>query len=111
MIKELKPTNSRKSFYGKAIVEETENWVILYSYYTPILVYDIHECEIYAVYNGVITKTTTAHIISFIETFIGCDTMVHISTFYNSVSDWYENAITYVDYKALEINGWSSVLW
>lgn len=36
MIYELIPTNGRKSFYGKAIIEETETGKTLYSYGTKI---------------------------------------------------------------------------
>ena len=36
--RELIPTNGRKSFYGKAIVEVDDNGVeVLYSYLTPII--------------------------------------------------------------------------
>ena len=40
MIYELMPRNERKSFSGKAIVEETNGKQVLYSYFRPVLAID-----------------------------------------------------------------------
>lgn len=61
---ELIPTNGRKSFYGKAIVEVEENGTeTLYSYNTPIIK-RLVSGELVKLWNGW-TVTTGRHIAAF----------------------------------------------
>lgn len=68
---ELLPTNGRKSFYGKAIVKETESRIILESYGTLVATFDKSENKFTATNNeGHLSQTTMHHIRSF-QTFLG----------------------------------------
>ena len=61
---ELIPTDGRKSFYGKAIVEVEENGTeTLYSYNTPIIK-RLVSGELVKLWNGW-TATTSRHIAAF----------------------------------------------
>lgn len=65
---ELKPTNSQKSFYGKAMVSFSENGgKTLYSYGTPIAVIN-SDGTFEKLWRGY-SATTMKHINSFRETF------------------------------------------
>ena len=64
---ELKPTNNRKSFYGKAVVIEQDNGDIeLRSYNT--IVCRIHNGKFERLWSGY-SVTTMNHVNSFIDTF------------------------------------------
>jgi hypothetical protein len=67
---ELKPTNGRKSFYGKCKVEQENNISYLYSYNTKVAHYD-HETNKMVV-NGYYSLTTAKHTNAFLE-FYGFD--------------------------------------
>ena len=61
---ELIPTDGRKSFYGKAIVEvEEDGTQTLYSYNTPIIK-KLSSGELVKLWNGW-TVTTGRHIVAF----------------------------------------------
>lgn len=61
---ELIPTNNRKSFYGKAIIEIADDGTeTLYSYGTPIIK-RLPDGELVRLYDGW-TNTTGTHIKSF----------------------------------------------
>lgn len=61
---ELIPTDGRKSFYGKAIVEvEEDGTQTLYSYNTPIIK-KLASGELVKLWNGW-TATTGRHIVAF----------------------------------------------
>lgn len=65
---ELKPTDGRKSFYGKAIVDVKDNGdKVLYSYNTPILRLTA-KGELEKIWNGY-SATTMRHINAFLDTF------------------------------------------
>lgn len=64
MITELKPTNGRKSFYGKALVKETKDSKILISYSTTIAKYSKKKDEV-RIY-GWFSNTSTSHLNSFL---------------------------------------------
>lgn len=66
-IYELKPTNGRKSFYGKALVKETENEIILQSYETDVCKIDKNGHFI-KLWNGY-SVTTMNHINAFLSLF------------------------------------------
>lgn len=63
--------DSRKSFYGKAIVEHQDNntnsLYILHSYHTPVLMYDVRQnkCRIYS--ENHLTATTLRHVKEFLK--------------------------------------------
>lgn len=64
MIYELKPTNGRKSFYGKAMVEVSEGGTqTLYSYGTPVVERRTHG-SLRRLWGGW-TSATGAHVKSF----------------------------------------------
>lgn len=65
---ELIPTNGRKSFYGKAIVKETDNFIVLESYGTEVAGYN-KEDRVLEITNNEdhLTATTLNHIRSFQE--------------------------------------------
>ena len=64
MVVELKPINdSRKSFYGKAVVEINGNTVTLYSYNTKICSI-VNKCQFIKYWNGY-SATTSRHINEF----------------------------------------------
>lgn len=58
----------RKSFYGKAYIEETEDDITLYSYCTPII--KVSDEKITALWNGW-SMTTGRHIKEFFLQFYG----------------------------------------
>lgn len=66
-IKELKPVyNNQKSFYGKALIKDTNNGTELYSYNT--LVAKLDNGTIYVTHNDdYLTRTTLKHITEFIQ--------------------------------------------
>ena len=65
---ELVPTNGRKSFYGKAIVKETDNFTILESYGTEVAGYNKEDKVLEVTKNEkYLTSTTLHHIRSFQE--------------------------------------------
>ena len=68
---ELVPTNGRKSFYGKAIVKESDNFIILESYGTEVAGYNKEDKVLEVTKNEEwLTATTLHHIRSFQE-FLG----------------------------------------
>lgn len=67
MIYELHPTDSRKSFYGKAKVRQENNKHTLISYETEVCTYDTETKQL--VINGYYSATTARHINSFISLF------------------------------------------
>lgn len=65
---ELVPTNGRKSFYGKAIVKETDNFIVLESYGTEVAGYNKEDKVLEVTKNEEwLTATTLHHIRSFQE--------------------------------------------
>ena len=65
---ELRPTDGRKSFYGKAIVDVRENGdKVLYSYGTPIVRLTA-KGKLEKIWYGY-SATTMRHINSFLDTF------------------------------------------
>ena len=62
---ELMPTNGRKSFYGKAIVNVKGNNATLYSYRTKIITKNIKTGKLTRHYFEEPTCTTITHIKSF----------------------------------------------
>jgi hypothetical protein len=66
---ELKPTNGRKSFYGKANVYIDGNVVTLYSYNTEIAQYNQATKEYKLIYSNKLSNTTATHLKSFKQTF------------------------------------------
>lgn len=65
---ELVPTNGRKSFYGKAIVKETDHFIILESYGTEVAGYNKEDRVLEVTDNeDHLTLTTLSHIRSFQE--------------------------------------------
>ena len=65
---ELVPTNGRKSFYGKAIVKESDNFIILESYGTEVAGYNKEDRVLEVTKNeNHLTATTLNHIRSFQE--------------------------------------------
>lgn len=63
---ELMPTDGRKSFYGKAIVKETDNFIILESYGTEVAGYNKEDKVLEVTKNEEwLTATTLHHIRSF----------------------------------------------
>lgn len=69
---ELTPTNGRKSFYGKAIIEQDGNISYLYSYGTKVAHYN-HETN-KMIINGWYSRTTATHINAFLSCY-GFDTL------------------------------------
>lgn len=64
---ELRPTDGRKSFYGKALVDVRENGdKVLYSYGTPIV--RLTKGKLEKIWYGY-SATTMRHINSFLDTF------------------------------------------
>ena len=62
---ELIPTNGRKSFYGKAIVQrKNDGTEILLSYGTPIIMKKKHG-KLYRFLDEPLTVTTNTHVISY----------------------------------------------
>lgn len=61
---ELHPTDARKSFYGKALVQEDHGNKILFSYGTPIIKKDING-RLTRLYFGEWTLTTGRHVAAF----------------------------------------------
>jgi hypothetical protein len=66
---ELKPTNGRKSFYGKANVYIDGDVVTLYSYNTEIAQYNQATKEYKLIYSNKLSNTTATHLKSFKQTF------------------------------------------
>jgi len=65
-VRELMPTNGRKSFYGKALVERKENGSeVLYSYNTPIIERTANGDLIPLAVENVLSNTTCTHLKSF----------------------------------------------
>lgn len=64
-ITELKPVDSRKSFYGKAIIIEEDNNLYCKSYETIVAKFNNNSKEL--VINGYYSHTTKRHIDSFLS--------------------------------------------
>lgn len=71
MLTHLIPTDSHKSFYGKAVLEHDDDRIVLYSYNTPVAQYDKSAGILYILPNreyapkGKYSMTTTRHIRAF----------------------------------------------
>lgn len=70
MLLELKPTNGRKSFYGKATVLETPEEKILYSYNIEIAKYNKATNTLEVTYKQKMSNTTSSHFKAF-KTYLG----------------------------------------
>lgn len=71
LISHLVPNDSHKSFYGKAVLDDQGDYIILYSYDTPVVQYDKSAGIFYIMPNGEFapdgkySATTTRHIRAF----------------------------------------------
>lgn len=78
----LKPVyDSRKSFYNKAVVEENEKEIVLYSYKTKVAVIDktSNHCKI----TGTYSNTTLRHIKEFLlQNNLSCGSKKEIEKMY-----------------------------
>lgn len=73
LISHLIPTHGQKSFGGKAVIDDQGDWIVLYSYDTPVAQYDKAARLLYIMPNkdyapnGKYSATTTRHIRAFAE--------------------------------------------
>lgn len=64
---ELRPTDGRKSFYGKAVVAQSGETVMLFSYNTTVCSYNTTTGDFKRFWSGY-SATTMRHVNAFIDT-------------------------------------------